>query len=363
MPTRRPPSLIATSLVAGLTLASPLAAEMVWPLQARTVPMDDASAGTAIDYVALDRAQRPWRLCILYPHLKDAYWLSVNHGMAVEAARLGVGFEVFEAGGYPNLARQREQLKGCASAEFDAVILGTVSYDGLTAETEALARMKPVIAAVNDVDDRGIAAKASVPWADMGAAAGTFVAGRHPRGSTPVRVAWFPGPKGAGWVPFVEEGFRAAIAGSAAEIVTTRYGDTGLEQQVVLVEEVLDEFPDLDYLVGSGPMAEAAVSILRARGLTGKVGIVSTYMSHSVFRGVRRGRILAAPTDFPVLQGRLSVEMAVRALEGRLAVAHAGPQIVVVTPETIDAIGAEGTLPPASFVPVFSQQPGGAPGQ
>ncbi|OJY27920.1 MAG: TMAO reductase system periplasmic protein TorT [Rhodobacterales bacterium 65-51] len=349
----------------GLTLALagwlgaslPAIAETVWKLEARSFPFDDSSPAHPVNYHPLDHATRPWRLCILYPHLKDAYWLSVNYGMVEEARRLGVAFYVFEAGGYPNLDRQAEQLKGCSGAEFDAVILGTVSYDGLTPLVEALAARKPVIAAVNDIDDRGISGKASVPWTEMGAAAGRFIAARHPRGSAPVRLAWFPGPTGAGWVSFVEQGFRSAIAGSSAEIVTTLYGDTGLEQQVLLVEEALDQRPDIDYLVGSGPMAEAAVSILRARGATDRVRVVSTYLSHAVYRGVIRGRIMAAPTDFPVEQGRLSVEMAVRALEGRLELTHAGPPILVVTAETAGPAVVEGSLAPASFVPVFSLAP------
>lgn len=335
-------------------VASPAPAE-VWQLEARAIPFDDASPAVPLAYSALDHASRPWRFCVLYPHLKDAYWLSVNYGMVTEARRLGVAFDVFEAGGYPNLARQIEQLKGCASAEFDAVILGTVSYEGLTAEVERIARLKPVIAAVNDINDSGITAKASVPWTEMGAAAGRFLATRHPKGSPPVRVAWFPGPQGAGWVTFVEAGFRAALAQSSAEIVMTRFGDTGTEEHVLLVEEVLEAMPDVDYLVGSGPMAEAAVPILRARGLENKVEVVSTYLSHAVYRGVVRGRILAAPTDSPVRQGQLSVEMAVRALEGQLTTRHAGPPVWTVTADT-PAADVQDSLAPASFAPVFTLQ-------
>ncbi|MCC5973603.1 MAG: TMAO reductase system periplasmic protein TorT, partial [Rubellimicrobium sp.] len=215
----------------------------------------------------------------------------------------------------------------------------------------------PVIAAVNYIDDRGFTAKAAVSWVETGAVAGRFLAERHPAGTPAVRVAWFPGPAAAGWVGFVEEGFRAAVDNSAVEIVATLYGDTGREAQVLLVEEALDLAGGLagglDYIVGSGPTAEVAVSILRARGLEDRIGIVSTYMSHAVFRGIRRGRILAAPTDFAVIQGRLSVEMAVRALEGQLEVALAGPVIVNVTRETVEQIGSEGSLAPASFEAVF----------
>jgi protein TorT len=222
---------------------------------------------------------------------------------------------------------------------------------------QEISRLKPIIAVVNDIATTGITAKASVPWTEMGAAAGRFIAQRHPPGNPPVTIAWFPGPKGAGWVSFVEAGFKEAIANSSGEIVMTLFGDTGLEQQVLLVEEVLESMPDVDYLVGSGPMAEAAVSILRARGASDDIKVVSTYLSHSVYRGLKRGRILAAPTDSPVVQGRLAIEMAVRALEGTLEVRHAGPPIWVVTPETATREVIAGSLAPASFIPVFSLPP------
>ncbi len=137
------------------------------------------------------------------------------------------------------------------------------------------------------------------------------------------------------------------------QIVTTQFGDTGREDQILLIEDVLDQFPQVDYLVGSGPMAEAAVSILRGRGLSGQIGIVSTYMTHGVFRGVKRGKILAAPSDFPIWQGRLAMEQAVRAVEGKLTTLHAGPQIVTFTAANIALYGTAGSLAPASFAPVF----------
>lgn len=343
-------SLMLIGLVTGF---GPAATAETWDLQVPTVAFDDDSPTKAQVYQALDRAEKPWRLCVIYPHLKDAYWLSVNYGMVEEARRLGVTFDLYEAGGYPNLDRQIEQVETCGKRKMDALILGPVSYEGLTASVLAVSQQMPVIAAVNDMDDAGITAKASVSWREMGAAAGREIAKRHPKGSAPVRLAWFPGPKGAGWVQFVERGFLEALADSSAGIVATRFGDTGLEQQVLLVEDVLESVPDLDYLVGSGPMAEAAVSILRARGLNDRIGVISTYVSHGVYRGIKRGRILAAPTDFAVLQGRLAVELAVRAIEGKLTLRHAGPRIVTLTPDNIDSIGTAQSLAPSSFVPVF----------
>jgi len=324
-----------------------------WALDVRSVPFDYSSPAIATDYQPLDKARQKWRICVAYPHLKDAYWLGVNYGMVQEATQLGVGFRLVEAGGYPNLDRQIDQIKTCVAAGADALIVGSVSMDGLTPTLVEIAKTIPVVAAVNDIADAGITAKSGVSWHEMGHAAAEVIAKRNPKGSRPVRLAWFPGTKGAGWVRFVEEGFRAGLADSSAEIVVVKYGDTGREIQLNLVEEVLDADPAIDYLVGSGPMAEAAVSILRERGLTGRIAIVSDYMTPAVLRGIKRGKILAAPDDFPVLQGKLAIEQAVRAIEGSLSMRHAGPRITTITAETANGTDQDGTVAPASFVPVF----------
>lgn len=341
-------------IFAYLLLCCPgLAAAEIWMLQAPQTPFDYESETVSIEYDALERASRNWSICVSYPHLKDAYWLSVNYGMVEEARRLGVSFRLVEAGGYPNLERQIEQIEDCVSDGADALIVGTVSFNGLTETITRIAASIPVIAAVNDIADPGITAKAAVSWEDMGRVTGEILAKRHPKGTEPVQIAWFPGPEGAGWVHFVENGFLTAIEESAAQIAVTKYGDTGREIQVLLVEEALDAYPDIDYIVGSAPTAEASVSILRARGLGDEIGIISDYMTHAVYRGIRRGRIIASPSDLPVLQGRLAIEQAVRALDGKLTIRHAGPEIQVYSIDDISGMKIEDTLAPATFVPVF----------
>ncbi len=323
-----------------------------WLLETWQTPYDYQSPSSIIQYAPLERATKKWRICASYPHLKDSYWLSVNYGMVDEARHLGVALRVVEAGGYPNVERQIAQVRACANSA-DILVLGTVSFDGLTETVLQIAERIPVVAVVNDIADAGISAKTGVSWISMGQKIGAYLARIHPAGSPPVRVAWFPGPAGSGWVPFVEQGFKGALVNSSALVVVTKYGDTGKEIQLNLIEEALEEQPGVDYIVGSAVTAEAAVGVLRARGLSGRIKILSDYFTHAVYRGLKRGRIVAAPTDFPVKQGRLGIEQAVRVLEGRLTMKHAGPAIQLVDTDTVDHIGTEGSLAPATFAPTF----------
>lgn len=363
--------LLALGFGPGLALAGPVAAGEegaaaasagAEPLPARAVmrrePPFTAAAGQPVTLPITRPATHPWRLCVLFPHVKDAYWLGVNFGMVEQARRLGVAVQFFEAGGYPNLATQLEQARACgADPRVDALIVGTVSFDGLSPLLAQIARRIPVLATVNDIAPPGIAAKVGVDWVDMGRATGRWLVEEVGPGMAPVPIAWFPGPRGAGWVPFVDRGFREAIAGSRIQIRSTAWGDTGKAMQRNLVQRSLDEHPQLRYLVGNAPMAEAAVSVLRERGLLDRVGIVSTYFTPDVYRGILRGRVLAAPTDAPVLQGRLSIDQAVDLLERRPVARHVGPVIRIVDRASLAERDVDDSLPPSSFAPLFRVEP------
>lgn len=335
-----------------LALSGACRAADTWALESWSPPFDYRGAPTQISYHPLEKAKKHWRICASYPHLKDSYWLSVNYGMVRHAQKLGVALEIVEAGGYPNLDKQKAQITDCTKAA-DALIIGSVSYDGLTPLLVSLSQRMPVIAAVNDIDSAGIRAKSGVSWINMGEAIGRYFATLHPEGTPKVRIAWFPGPKGAGWVGFVEEGFHRGLAASSAEIVSVKWGDTGFEEQLLLLEDLLEEHPDIDYIIGSAVTADAAVSLLRAKNLTGKIGVLADYFTHGTYRAIKRGRVLAAPTDSPVLQGELSVDQAVRAIEGTLTVTHAGPAIRIIDGQNINAANIDDSLAPASFKPTF----------
>lgn len=321
-------------------------------------PFSYNGKASTFDYQPREKASKPWTLCTVFPHIKDAYWQAVNYGMLEEAKRLGVALRVAEAGGYPNLERQRALVRDCANAAaVDAIVLGTVSFAGLSATVRQASRRKPVLATVNDIKDEGLSAKVGVPYYDMGYQIGRYITQRHQESESVIPVAWFPGPRKAGWVPFVDQGFRDAIKDTPVVIARVHWGDTDKTLQRNLVQATLDTQPQVKYLIGNAMMAEAAVSVLRERSLDGQIGIAATYLTPGVYRGIMRGKILAAPTDFPVIQGRLSIAQAVDLLEGRPYEKHMGPRIQIVDPANLDKIPPEALMPPPTFVPQFSFTP------
>lgn len=349
-----------TTLTLVMATALPLAAfaEGSWyPYEAEEVTPAFSADGTtsAITYTPLEKAEKAWNICVSFPHMKDAYWLGVDYGVADEAARLGVKMNLVEAGGYTELNKQINQIEDCVAGGADAVVIGAISYDGLNNVIGEIAgKGIPVIDVINGVSSTDISAKSLVSFRTMGAETGAYLAQKHPAGTDPVKVGWFPGPAGAGWVEAAHAGFMEAVKGSAVEVLEPRFGDTGKEAQLKLVEDVLQADPDVRYLAGTAVTAEAAQGLIRERGLKGKVDLLAFYMTPGVYTGIQRGFILAAPADSMVIQGRVAIDQAVRVLEGKDYVKHVGPKIFVVDPENIGSVSRENILPPENYKPVFS---------
>jgi len=352
-------SLAMTAGALALALAAPnatLAAEnwYPFPVEVWDPPFDMASPRTTVDYQPLDKAAKKWDICVSFPHMKDAYWMAVDYGVVAESERLGVKMQLVEAGGYTNLNKQISQIEDCVARGAEAVIIGAISFDGLNnLVKEIRGKGVPVIDVINGMSSSDLSAKSLVSFGEMGYKAGEYIAKLHPKGSGTVKVAWFPGPPGAGWVEAGNKGFAEAVAKGDIQIVATKYGDTGKEIQLKLVEDTLEAYPDIDYIAGTSPTTEAAVQLLRDRGLSDKVKVLAYYFTPGVYQNIKRGRLLAAPTDSAVIQGRVAIDQAVRILEGKDYDKHVGPALYVIDSNNIDSFDYGSSLAPPSFKPTF----------
>jgi protein TorT len=305
-------------------------------------------------YQPLDRASGKWLICVSIPHLKDTYWLAVNYGIADEAKRLGVRIKLFEAGGYDRLPEQAKQIENCLKHDPDAFIVSAIDTTGLN---DILAKVHdagvPVIDLINGVDFPDVSAKSLGDYYYNGFAAGQYVRDRHASESREINVLWFPGPRGASWVERGNLGFTEAIAGSNVNILETGHGDTGKRAQHELIEAALQRHPHVDYIVGTTVSAEAAVDIIRRHRLGDTISVLAYYFGPGVQRAIERGSILAAPTDMPAIQGRISVDQAVRIIENKPYLKHVGPQVQLIDRDALRDFNRSNSLAPRGFNAIF----------
>ena len=303
---------------------------------------------------------------VCFPHMKDPYWSAVNYGIIAEARRLGLGVRMTVAGGYNEGARQVAHLRAHLKDKVAGVILAAVDYEGYGPVIEELRQAGiPVVEVINDILTPAVSAKALVSFHEVGYLVGEYVAAHAEKaGLDMLRIAFFPGPKNAGWAPETLSGFMEALEyyPGRVDVVDVAWGDTGRDEQARLVRRSLAENPDVNYVVGNAVAAEAAPEILRDMGLSGKVAVVSSYIMPSLYDHIVRGEVLAAAADLNVFQGRMAVDMMARIFNGEVPGRdfpfRAGPFIPMVTTENIVNYPYEGLFGPRDYQPVFRLEPG-----
>lgn len=307
----------------------------------------------SFDYVPLAKAEKKWHLCVLFPHVKDSMWVAAAYGAVEEAKRQGVKLTLLQAGGYENLPKQISQFDDCMAAKADAIITGAISEAGMAKKfEEGLAKEIPQIMLINPVADAPVTAKVSVDYPVLGALAADYVLKAY--AGKKIEVSAFPGPQGSGWAEGFYQGFEETLAGTDAQVVDTKWGDTGVAVQLKLVEDSLETYPTVSVLWGAPPAVEAAVGAVENAGLGGKVDLVSSYENQAMLDLLRAGDVKAFPTLAPVLEARIAIDTAVRALEGKEFTKATMIVPEMLSKDNVDSVNLDNVFAPRDWQPVYT---------
>jgi protein TorT len=353
----QPMPLIRSTLgaVTGLALVAaitPAAAQTPW------FPMKvyDASSGTPTpaDYTPLARAEKPYKLCVLFPHMKDSFWVAVAYGIVKQAEAMNVNMTLYEAGGYENLPKQLSQFDDCVASRPDAIIVGAISGAGLSKKfDEAKARGIPVVGVTNPLPINAVPAAIYVDFVAMGAVTGEGLLAQAKPGDK-LNIVTFPGPAGSGWAESFNEGFKKAVAKNPnAKILAEKFGDSGVAVQLQLLQDALQAYPNMNVIWGTAPTAEAAIGAVAEAGRT-DMKIVSSYENQAMLDALNRGDILAFATQYPVGEGAVSVDQAVRLIEKKPVMVLAQPLASAIDKTSVPKIRMDLVLAPGSWTPVYS---------
>ena len=71
---------LALSAALALCLGTKVQADGWYPYPAQQIVPAFAADGKPVDlkYIPLAKADKPWNICVSFPHMKDAYWLGVD---------------------------------------------------------------------------------------------------------------------------------------------------------------------------------------------------------------------------------------------------------------------------------------------
>jgi protein TorT len=121
---------------------------------------------------------------------------------------------------------------------------------------------------------------------------------------------------------------------------------------------VLQARPDIDYIIGLAPGADAAVQALAERGLEGKVKILATYVTQPVYEQIKGGKVADATIEHQVELFKMSLNHLVKIIEGAEPGRDIPFQIATplgdLTPETVGQYKYEQLFGPRDWKPVFT---------
>lgn len=330
---------------------APAAADAIFP-----VKVYDSSVGSpkVVDYAPLAKASKPYKICVLFPHMKDSFWVGVAYGIVKQAEAENVNMSLYEAGGYENLPKQLSQFDDCLASGADAIIVGAISGAGLTQKfAEAKKKGIPVVGVANPLPPNALPAAIYVDFVAMGETTGEGLLAVAKPGEK-LNIVTFPGPAGSGWAESFNDGFKKAVAKDKdAKILAEKFGDSGVAVQLQLIQDALQAYPDLNVIWGTAPTAEAAVGAVAEAGRK-DIKIVSSYENQAMLDALNKGDILAFATQYTVVEGAVSVDQAVRLLDKQPVIALAQPVASAVDKTTAPKLNMDLVLAPQTWTPVYS---------
>ena len=340
-------ALSATLLSAGVAQADDW-----WPFKVAASEDGKTDSLKDVDYTPLEKAEKPWHLCVLYPHMQDSYWVSVNYGVIEEAKRLGIKISAFQAGGYTALPKQVSQYDDCLASGADAILIAAISEAGMAAKiTEGMGKGVVNVSVANPILETPITARVTADFYQKGFQTGEYA--KEYLGDKGGNAVGFPGPQGSGWAETYMSGFRDSLAKGNVKLLSEQYGEASVPAQLRLVEDALQTFPDMNVIWGGAPTAEAAVGAVIDAGRD-DVTIISSYENQSMLKLVSEKKVLAFATEYPVMMGRLSVDIAVRALEKKPYAQLVFIKPGLVTADNIATFDVNQIFAPEGTTPEFS---------
>jgi protein TorT len=338
------------------------------PVKALASCKEELDSGKVVSGVfeKSDPATKPWRIGVLFPHLKDPFWLGCNYAVFEQAERLGVETTLLAAKGYNDLVGQLAQMDDMISGKYDLILLAPISYKG---NDESVANAKkagiPVINVINDQQSDDLLTKVDVSFWQLGYAAAKWaIDDAMKNGLKEINVVLLPGPAGAGWVMGEVEGTQAAIKDSPipVNVLAIKYGDSGKDTQFKLAEDIFTTFGDkIDYLFGCSVCSWSAALPMKEAGLADRLKIVGYDITPDTVQGIKMGDIAAAANCHGADQYRIAMNFAVDYLEGRVKpdeVPHTiVPKYKILESANFKEYPFHVSLAPKGFRPKFNYKP------
>ncbi|MBW2059205.1 MAG: substrate-binding domain-containing protein [Deltaproteobacteria bacterium] len=305
------------------------------------------------DFSPPEKANRPYRLGISLPLIKNPYWVNIAYGVWSEAKSLGCETTILAAASYDDLPTQISQIENLVQRGIDALLLGPISFEGTARVVEeTIDKGIPVFMLAQTTKSVRVSGIALANDYKLGYDLGQWVI-RDSGGNA--NLVLLSGPSGITWTSLLSKGLHAAVRGySGIKILDERWTDIDVAVGQNTAENLLQAYPDLNYITAVDVLGHGAANALIAARKTDTVKLGMVYASEESLPYIRNGSVDIGFSEPTVILARIVVDLAVKHLNGEQNVPYIiHPASVGITKANIDKLDKTNFYAPSGWrVPI-----------
>ena len=266
----------------------------------------------------------------------EYYYQCQESGIRKKAKELGVDLLVLNSEGKAD--KELSNMEDMISKNADMVLMMTTNA---AAGQKALqlankANIPVILVGINVEPGEGKPASLiDFDFADMGRAAGEWVAANVPEGE----VAIIEGLAGMGVAEPITQGFEEKLAAnSKLTIVAKQPADWSRQKAQDIATNLLQSHPNLKVIYGhNDDMSMGIIKAVEAAGKTGQVMVVSDNASPEGVEAIKAGKLVGSVAQSPAVdEGERAIQLAVDYLNGKKIPEHERENLFFLSKDNID---------------------------
>ena len=266
----------------------------------------------------------------------EYYYQCQESGIRKKAKELGVDLLVLNSEGKAD--KELSNMEDMISKNADMVLMMTTNA---AAGQKALqlankANIPVILVGINVEPGEGKPASLiDFDFADMGRAAGEWVAANVPEGE----VAIIEGLAGMGVAEPITQGFEEKLAAnSKLTIVAKQPADWSRQKAQDIATNLLQSHPNLKVIYGhNDDMSMGIIKAVEAAGKTGQVMVVSDNASPEGVAAIKAGKLVGSVAQSPAVdEGERAIQLAVDYLNGKKIPEHERENLFFLSKDNID---------------------------
>ena len=301
---------IASALAALLGCGATQAAESCSMYPTATADKID-SAAIASQFGPVVKPAKQLHFAYVTKTLINEFWQDVAAGVKSEAARYNIKVDVQAAKDESSMVEQLNLAQTVASQKPDALLLSPQSDSNLVPVVRAAAAANIPTVIIDDARTKGASVYIGTDQVQIGAEAANFFHAVNPRG----KVAQIEGAAGSPNARLRIQGFKSQLKTYPdLQLVASQPGNWDRLTALNATSNILRQHPDLvGVYANNDGMALGVFEAVKSAGAD-KVAVVGTDGIREAKKSIRMGAMRATVAEFPLEEGRLGVDVALRLL-------------------------------------------------